>query len=110
MSIDERDQAEKCTVYLKAVADPTRLQIVRALRTGPLTVSDIALLVEVDMTTVSHHLRVLYHANITVTKRDGKYIYYSLNPELTPGKRQFNELDFGCCKLDLRHTSTSPPH
>jgi len=105
MSEDERDQAEKCAAYLKAVADPTRLQIVRALRGGPLAVSDVALLLEIDITSVSHHLRVLYHADIAVTQRDGKYIYYSLNPMLTPGKRQFNELDFGCCRLDLRQAA-----
>src|SRR6056297_2396098 len=69
---------EACATYLKAVADPTRLAIIRALQVGPLSVSDIAELLEHEMGVVSHHLRVLYHADIVQTRRDGKYIYYSL--------------------------------
>ena len=101
MSDVERVEAERCAVYMKALADPTRIQIVKALRTGPATVSDLADLLEIDVTTASHHLRVLFHAAITLTERDGKYIYYSLNPDLTGAKRRLDELNFGCCKLDL---------
>jgi len=97
----QREDAERCAIYLKALGDPTRLQIVRALRGGPLTVSDIATLLEQDMTLVSHHLRVLFHAGITVTRRDGKYIYYSLSPSLVGVRREANSLDFGCCRLEV---------
>jgi DNA-binding transcriptional ArsR family regulator len=97
----ERDEAETCATYLKALAEPTRYQIVKVLRSGPLTVSDIAELLEQDITTVSHHLRVLYHADIATTEREGRHIYYALNPKLIAGKRKLDELNFGCCKLDL---------
>jgi DNA-binding transcriptional ArsR family regulator len=101
MADDERNQAETCATYLKALAEPTRYQIVKALCAGSMTVSDIAALVEQDITTVSHHLRVLYHAEIATTERDGRHIYYSLNHKLISTRRKLDELNFGCCKLEL---------
>jgi len=101
MADDERNQAEACATYLKAIAEPTRYQIVKGLRSGAMTVTDIAEIVELDITIVSHHLRVLYHAEIVTTERDGRHIYYALNPKLVSTKRKMDELNFGCCKLDL---------
>ncbi len=94
----------RCAAYFKALADPLRLQIIRALQTGPLSVSDLAVLLEQELGTVSHHLRVLFHADLVLTEREGKFIYYSLSPDIhrRPGKsRQIGSLDFGCCKLDI---------
>ena len=98
----ERDD-ELCAAYLKAVADPLRLRVIRALQTGPLSVSDIAQLLEHEVATVSHHLRVLYHGGIVQTRRDGKYIYYSLNESILRSRRRKTDsvLDFGCCRLDV---------
>ncbi|TWU06270.1 hypothetical protein [Stieleria varia] len=40
---------------------------------------------------------------IVTTQRDGKYIYYSLNPEVFHPKKKKSDstLDFGCCRLDV---------
>lgn len=56
----------QCAVYLKAIADPTRLRILNALKAGPLTVGDIALSLEIEAVLASHHLRALYHAKVAV--------------------------------------------
>jgi DNA-binding transcriptional ArsR family regulator len=97
------DDDTRCAAYLKAVGDPLRIRIVRALQAGPLSVSDIAELLDQEIGVVSHHLRVLYHAEIVQTRRDGKFIYYSLSDHLfSSGKRQNHAvLDFGCCRLDV---------
>ncbi|OYP31176.1 ArsR/SmtB family transcription factor [Rhodopirellula sp. MGV] len=94
----------QCAAYLKAVADPLRLKVIRALQVGPLAVSDIAELLGQEVGTVSHHLRVLFHANIVQTRREGKYIYYSLSDEILDAKKRKSDavLDFGCCRLDVR--------
>ena len=92
-----------CANYLKALGDPIRLQIVRALQSGPLIVTDLAELLELEMANVSHHLRVLYHASIVTTQRDGKYIYYALNKEFLKSRSMAKSLDFGCCRIDLRN-------
>ena len=91
-----------CATYLKALGDPVRLQIVRALQSGPMSVSDLALLFELEMANVSHHLRVLFHADIVTTERDGKFIYYGLNTDFLTSRAVGKSLDFGCCKIDLR--------
>ncbi len=91
-----------CANYLKALGDPVRLQIVRALQSGPLSVSDLALLLEMELANISHHLRVLFHAKIVTTERDGKFIYYAVNKEFLNRRSVAKSLDFGCCKIDLR--------
>lgn len=99
----ESENAELCAVFLKALADPVRLQVVRALRAGKLSVTDVSLLLEIDLTNASHHLRVLFHAGLVTTTREGKYIYYQLNREFLPSRSSKKSLDFGCCQLDLRN-------
>jgi DNA-binding transcriptional ArsR family regulator len=91
-----------CASYLKALGDPVRLQIVRALKAGPMSVSDLVLLLELEMANVSHHLRVLFHADIVTTERDGKFIYYAVNKDFLSSRSVAKSLDFGCCKIDLR--------
>lgn len=91
----------QCAVYLKAIADPTRLRILNALKAGPLTVGDIALSLEIEAVLASHHLRALYHARIAVTEKDGKYVYYSLNDEFFARRGSSEKLDFGCCQFQF---------
>lgn len=95
-------EVDVCANYLKALGDPNRLMIVRALRAGALSVTDISLLLEADIPNVSHHLRVLFHAKIVSTERDGKFIYYRLNDEFLCNRAGNKALDFGCCQIDLR--------
>lgn len=97
----ESADMEVCAAYLKALGDPVRLQVVRALRAGPLSVSDLALLLDLDIANVSHHLRVLYHAKLVTTTRDGKFIYYTLNGDFLTGRAAKKALDFGCCQVNL---------
>jgi DNA-binding transcriptional ArsR family regulator len=96
--------ADECAAYLKALADPVRLRIVKALQAGPLTVSDIADLVELALPNASHHLRVLYNARLVTIEKDGKYSYYRLNKLYSRGRTSTGGLDFGCCRIDLRST------
>jgi len=94
----------RCATYLKALAEPLRLQIVRALQAGPLSVSDLTILLEHEIGTVSHYLRILFHADLESTERSGKFIYYSLRSDIHKqrGKaKKTGSLDFGCCKLDI---------
>lgn len=101
---DEAKEAAQCARYLKALGAPIRLQMIRALQSGPKSVSDFALLMELELANVSHHLRVLFNAGLVTTERDGKFIYYSLSQELLRNHSRLATglFDFGCCKLDLR--------
>lgn len=102
-SSSEEQDAEQCASYLRALGDPFRLQMIRALQSGPKSVSDLAMLLEIELANASHHVRVLYHAGLVSSEREGKFIYYRLSknirrPESRPADKA---LDFGCCKLDL---------
>ncbi len=97
-------QSESCAEQLKALSEPIRIRIVDALRQGPLAVSDIANRLDVEVVTVSHHLGILKHADIVQTRREGRFIYYSLRANVLQrarGARSPDYLDFGCCRLEL---------
>jgi len=98
----KQNDVEICAGYLKALGDFNRLQIIKALQTSPLTVTDLTLFLDSEMANVSHHLRVLFHAGLVSTKRDGKFIYYQINREVVKNKAFSKSLDFGCCKLQMQ--------
>ena len=67
---------------LAALADPTRLAIVRQLARDTETCAcDFTSCCDVGQPTVSHHLRVLREAGIVTSERRGQWIYYRLAPE-----------------------------
>jgi ArsR family transcriptional regulator len=65
---------------LAALADPTRLAIVRQLAAYPeVCACDFTSCCEVSQPTVSHHLRVLREAGLVTTERKGTSIFYRLD-------------------------------
>ena len=66
---------------LKAVADETRLSILRQLRQcGEVCACDFVSCCDVAQPTVSHHLKVLREAGLIEGERRGSWIYYCLAP------------------------------
>lgn len=63
----------------KALGDSSRVQIVWALSHGELCVGDIARLVLLSPSAVSHHLRTLRNLNLVRVRRDHRTLYYSLD-------------------------------
>ena len=63
----------------KAIADPTRRQILRYLRGGERTAGDLAEYAGVGRTALSHHLTVLKLADLVRVERRGQFQVYSLN-------------------------------
>jgi DNA-binding transcriptional ArsR family regulator len=62
-----------------ALADPTRLALAAALAAvDELCVCDLAWIAERAQNLVSHHMRVLRHAELVDARRDGKMVMYSL--------------------------------
>ena len=64
---------------IRALSDPTRREILRALRAGDLTAGDIASRFPITDASISHHLNVLKGAELVTSERDGRNIVYSLN-------------------------------
>ena len=66
---------------LKSVADETRLLILTMLQDGEMCVCEIMEALPVSQPAVSHHLRILRQAGLINDRRQGKWVFYSLNPE-----------------------------
>lgn len=64
---------------LKALADPTRRDILNLLKKGRLSAGEIADQFPVTAASISRHLSVLKEADLIRDTRKGKYIYYDLN-------------------------------
>ncbi len=65
----------------KALAEPARLRILNALRTGELTVSDLMERTGLGQANLSKHLQLLHRLGFVARRKDGFYVYYSLAGE-----------------------------
>lgn len=63
----------------KALADPTRREILRLLRSGPRSSGDIAAQFDSAWPTISRHLAVLRDAQLVTAERNGSTILYELD-------------------------------
>ncbi|MBQ2926191.1 MAG: winged helix-turn-helix transcriptional regulator [Ruminiclostridium sp.] len=64
---------------MKALADPTRREILNLLKSGRLAAGEITDRFPVSAAAISRHLSVLKEADLIRDTREGKYIYYDLN-------------------------------
>lgn len=64
---------------LKALADPTRREILNLLKGGKLSAGEITEHFDITAAAISRHLSVLKEADLIEDTRDGKFIYYELN-------------------------------
>jgi len=72
--------AEDETVF-KALADPTRRQVLQDLRDGELTAGEIAARFTISGPSISRHLGLLKAAGLVRERREANRIYYSLVEE-----------------------------
>ena len=66
---------------LQLLADPTRLEILDALRQGETSVGQIVQQVGIRQSGVSRHLRILHEAGVVTVRADGQRRLYALRPE-----------------------------
>ena len=64
---------------LKALADPTRREILSLLKGGKMSAGEICSHFPVTAASISRHLSLLKEADLIRDKRDGKFIFYELN-------------------------------
>ena len=64
---------------LKALADPTRREILNLLKSGKCSAGEISDHFEITAAAVSRHLSILKEADLIEDTREGKYIFYELN-------------------------------
>ncbi|MGW7544010.1 ArsR/SmtB family transcription factor [Streptomyces sp. NPDC054770] len=78
----DRDEAERLAAMLKAIADPTRLQLFRLIERAPsgeACVCDLTACLGLRQPTVSHHLKVMTDAGLLNRERRGTWAWYSVD-------------------------------
>jgi ArsR family transcriptional regulator len=67
--------------FFKVFGDSTRIKIICALFESEMCVCDLAALLGITQSAISHQLRTLKAARLVRYRRDGKVVYYSLDDE-----------------------------
>jgi DNA-binding transcriptional ArsR family regulator len=73
------DAAAALAETFKVLGDVTRVRILDALARDEVAVCDLAEMLGVTQSAVSHQLRLLRHARLVRSRRDGQHIYYTLD-------------------------------
>jgi ArsR family transcriptional regulator len=73
------DEVADLAETFRALGDPTRVRILDALSHGELCVCDLAALVRMSESAVSHQLRVLRNLRIVKPRREGRMVFYALD-------------------------------
>ena len=73
------DEVTDLAETFRALGDPTRVRILDALSHGELCVCDLAALVRMSESAVSHQLRVLRNLRIVKPRREGRMVFYALD-------------------------------
>ena len=77
--VDQRfKQAQRASMLLKQVSDPTRLQVILMLADGEKHVGALSGELHQSQPAVSHHLALLRHGGIIAPRRQGKNNFYGL--------------------------------
>jgi ArsR family transcriptional regulator len=66
-------------IVFKALNDATRRKILEMLHKKDLTAGEIADKFHISFPSISHHLDLLKQAQLVTTKKEGQFVYYSLN-------------------------------
>ncbi len=97
-------QPTRCAQQLSALAAPERIKIIRFLRDGPRNVTEIAEMLATAPVNVAHHMGVLRHAGIVSSRKQGRFVYYSLTPGFLRTEAGGKDiLNLGCCRLEMPH-------
>ena len=80
-SLPDGEELYDLAEVFKVFGDSTRIKILYTLYTRELCVADIAEVLQMTQSAVSHQLRILKDAKLVKFRRDGKTIYYSLDDD-----------------------------
>lgn len=69
----------KLALIFKALSDENRLEIINILLEGELCACHLLDHLQISQSTLSHHLKLLNHANLIEVRKEGKWSYYQIN-------------------------------
>ena len=92
----------------KAFCDETRLMVLSLLQCGEKCACELLEQVNVSQSTLSHHMKILVESGVVISRKQGKWMYYSINQigsekavsllkELTALAAEQNDTKKECC-------------
>jgi len=76
--IADSQTADKQSRFFKALADETRLRIVKLLGVREMCVCEMMVALDLTQPTASHHLGLLENAGLVKDRKEGKWVFYSI--------------------------------
>lgn len=81
--LPDENSTQKIAKFFALLGDPSRVRVLSALAISPLCVTDMANILNINQTTLSHQLRLLRDLNVVTTQRIGKIMQYKIaNPKI----------------------------
>jgi len=91
--VAEAETANKQSRFFKALADETRLRILKLLGVREMCVCEVMVALGLTQPTASHHLGILENAGLVKDRKEGKWVFYSIaNPNLIKSMYKMNVL------------------
>lgn len=88
------------SVICKALSDANRLRIIEMLTSGEKCGCDLLEELHVTQPTLSHHMKVLENCNLVSSRKEGKWMHYSINCSQF---REFKDYigNISCCESEI---------
>jgi ArsR family transcriptional regulator len=83
------EQYKENTLFFKALSEPNRLMIVDMLSCGELCACVILEKFNITQPTLSHHMKILCDCGLVNGRKEGKWMYYSLNEKIIKHFKMF---------------------
>lgn len=79
--IMDNETANLLSEFFKIYGDATRIKIIQLISNTELCVAEIAKVLEMSQSSISHQLKILRIYRLVKTRKEGKHVFYSLNDE-----------------------------
>ena len=81
--LPDENSVRRIARFFALLSDPSRVKLLSALTISPLCVTDLADILKMNQTTVSHQLRLLRDLDVVTCERQGKILKYKIaNPKI----------------------------
>ena len=71
----------KAAKIFKAMGDENRLEILSLLRSGERCACKLLEDLQISQSTLSHHMKLLCDAGVVASRKEGKWVHYSIEPD-----------------------------
>jgi ArsR family transcriptional regulator, nickel/cobalt-responsive transcriptional repressor len=97
----DQEATELAAKRLAAIGEPTRIRIIDLLMAGTKSVTELATQLKLEIVNVSHHLGVLSNSGIVKGKKRGRFVDYSLHPEIFKESKGGTVAELGWCQVKI---------